>query len=240
MTQERRLVVNADDFGRSAGVNEGVLRAHDQGIVTSASLMVRWPTSADAAGQARDRPGFGLGLHLDLGEWLCAGGEWKPVYRVCGDARDEVEREVAVQLDRFHELVGRSPTHLDSHQHVHLHEPVRSILQLHAEALGIPLRQVTPGFVYRGEFYGQTATGTPYPEGITSQRLVELIGGVGPGVTEIACHPGTREAHPWSVYAVERERELAALCDPVVAAAVASAGVACGPFVLRSGAKLFA
>jgi predicted glycoside hydrolase/deacetylase ChbG (UPF0249 family) len=226
----RRLVVNADDFGRSTGVNEGVLRAYDDGIVTSASLMVGWPAAVEAVEAARDRPELGLGVHVDLGEWVLANGVWETVYRVCGDTRAEVEREVALQLDRFQELVGRAPTHLDSHQHVHLHEPVRSVLAGHAEQLGLPLRQVTPGVVHRGEFYGQTATGEPYPEGIAPARLMGLIGEAGEGVTEIACHPGTREAQAWSVYAEEREHELAALCDPAVAAAVTDAGVVCGPF----------
>jgi chitin disaccharide deacetylase len=227
----RRLVVNADDFGRSKGVNEGVLRAYDDGIVTSASLMVRWPAATEAAEAARDRPELGVGVHVDLGEWVFENGGWETVYRVCGDTHAEVEREVALQLDRFQELVGRPPTHLDSHQHVHLHEPVRSILQRYADEWGVPLRQLTPGVVHRGEFYGQTATGEPYPEGIAPARLVGLIGEVGEGVvTEIACHPGTREAQTWSVYADEREQELAALCDPAVVAAVTETGVVCGPF----------
>lgn len=232
MTEQRWLVVNADDFGRSAGVNEGVLRAHDHGIVTSASLMVRWPAAADAVESARGRPHLGLGLHVDLGEWVFARGEWEGVYRVCGDSREEVEREVALQLDCFRELVGQSPTHLDSHQHVHLDEPVRSILQRLAEELGVPLRQITPGVVHLGEFYGQTATGEPYPDGIASARLVDLVRRAGVGITEIACHPGIHEAQSWSVYAEEREQELAALCDPALALAIAEAGVVLTSFAM--------
>jgi predicted glycoside hydrolase/deacetylase ChbG (UPF0249 family) len=52
----RQLIVNADDFGQSAGVNRGVIEAHENGIVTSASLMVRWPDAADAARYARPAP----------------------------------------------------------------------------------------------------------------------------------------------------------------------------------------
>ena len=65
----RFLIVNADDFGQSAGVNRGVAMAHEQGIVTSASLMVRWPAATGAAAFGRAHPGLSVGLHVDLGEW---------------------------------------------------------------------------------------------------------------------------------------------------------------------------
>ena len=65
----RYLIVNADDFGYTEGVNRGILDAHDEGIVTSASLMVERPAAAEAAAHARERPGFGVGLHVELRSW---------------------------------------------------------------------------------------------------------------------------------------------------------------------------
>jgi len=62
MSAKRYLIVNADDLGHSSAVNRGVMRAHDHGIVTSASLMVRWPAAVEAAEYARNRPGLSLGL----------------------------------------------------------------------------------------------------------------------------------------------------------------------------------
>ena len=62
----RYLIVNADDFGQSTGINKGVIQAHEEGIVTSASLMVRWPAAPEAAAYARNRPGLSVGLHVDL------------------------------------------------------------------------------------------------------------------------------------------------------------------------------
>jgi predicted glycoside hydrolase/deacetylase ChbG (UPF0249 family) len=64
---KRCLIITADDFGRSPGVNRGIIAASEGGIVTSASLMVRWPAAAGAA-YARERPDLALGLHFDLGE----------------------------------------------------------------------------------------------------------------------------------------------------------------------------
>ena len=62
----RQLVVNADDFGISRGVNRGIVEAHRQGIVTSASLMPNLPSAEDALTRATTCPGLGLGLHLTL------------------------------------------------------------------------------------------------------------------------------------------------------------------------------
>src|SRR3974390_2966805 len=62
----RRLIVNADDFGRSASINQAVIRAHREGILTTASLMVNEPACGEAAALARDTPALGVGLHLTL------------------------------------------------------------------------------------------------------------------------------------------------------------------------------
>ena len=64
----RQLIVNADDLGLSPGVNRGIADAVARGVVTSTSLMVRWPSSDDAARWARAHGSVSVGLHLDLGE----------------------------------------------------------------------------------------------------------------------------------------------------------------------------
>src|SRR5579859_2490917 len=132
----RELIVNADDFGRSVATNDGIIRAHEYGIVTSASLMVRWSGADPAARYARRHPVLSVGLHVDLSEWVYREGEWVVVYD-----RGPVAPEIAGQLERFRELLGRDPTHLDSHQHVHRGEPVASLLSELAARLGVPLRQ---------------------------------------------------------------------------------------------------
>src|SRR5262249_8159232 len=78
----RSLIVNADDFGLTPRANPAVGMAHEQGMVTSASLMVRWPAAAEAAEYARQHPTLGVGLHLDLGEWVYRGGGWVARYEV--------------------------------------------------------------------------------------------------------------------------------------------------------------
>lgn len=229
MTADRRLVVNADDFGFSAGVNAGILRAHSEGIVTSTSLMVRAAAAREAVAAATAHPQLAIGLHVDLGEYVCEHGEWRALYRVVetDDAiavADEIER----QLQRFRELTGRDPTHLDSHQHVHREEPVRSIMGRRAKDLRVALRHHGRAR-YCGAFYGQGHAGAPLPEAIEPQALARLVTELTPGVTELCCHPAA-SVEPEMAYGPERVRELEALCDPLVREALERAGVQLGTF----------
>src|SRR4029077_6861237 len=109
--------------------NRGIIHAHDQGIVTSASLMVRQPAAAEAVGHWKNRPSLSLGLHIDLGEWVYRNECWELLYHVVAlDQRTAVMEEISCQLATFRNLTGKDPTHIDSHQHVHLREPVRSVV----------------------------------------------------------------------------------------------------------------
>ena len=216
----RRLIVNADDFGLSEGVNRGIIEAHERGIVTSASLMVRGTAAAAAAAYARAHPRLSLGLHLDLGEWSFSDGEWRPAYEVV-PVQDErsVCAEVARQLARFRELVGGEPTHVDSHQHFHRSEPVRGVLLGLARELDVPLRHFTCGMGYCGQFYGQSDTGETFPVLISVEHLIGLLRSLPASVTELCCHPGYGEDLD-TMYRRERALEVETLCDPRVRAAV--------------------
>lgn len=227
------LIVNADDLGLSAGVNAGIAEAHERGIVTSASLMVRAPAATAAVASLARHPALAVGLHLDIAEWQFEDGEWRAIYERCppGDAA-AVEAECRGQLDAFRELAGRDPTHLDSHQHTHMSEPVASIAKRLAAEAGVPLR--ARGIHYEGGFYGQTGKGEPYPAGIASGHLVELIEALPPGWTELGCHPGIG-SDTRSSYGSEREREVRALCDPRVRAALEREEVRLCSFAQISG-----
>jgi predicted glycoside hydrolase/deacetylase ChbG (UPF0249 family) len=223
--REKWLFVNADDFGQSPGVNQGVIEAHERGIVTSASLMVRWPAAAEAAAYSKRHPNLSLGLHFDLGEWAYIDGAWLPLYHVVDlDDVTAVKEEVLRQLATFRHLVGRGPTHMDSHQHVHLRTPVRPILVEIARANCIPLRHCSPEIRYRGDFYGQTAEGLSLPDAISVDRLLRILATLSSGLTELACHPSKNDDLD-TMYRLERMQELAVLCDPRIKSAVASAGI---------------
>src|SRR5438093_8810207 len=176
MAPKKYLIVNADDFGQSPGVNRGIFEAHEHGIVTSASLMVRWPAAVDAATYSREHPKLSLGIHVDLGEWAYRDETWVPVYEVVPvDDVEAVKNEAARQLATFRRLMGRDPSHIDSHQHVHLREPARSVLVDLARDLHVPLRHCSPGVHYCGNFYGQTAEGYLFPDAISVEGLLKTL-----------------------------------------------------------------
>ena len=221
----RYLIVNADDFGRSPGINEGVAESHERGIVTSASLMVRFAAAKGAASYARAHPPLSVGLHVDLSEWTTQNGEWRPLYeRVPEGDEGAVAAEIHGQLAAFRELLGRDPTHLDAHQHAQRDEPAKSILLELATELGVPLRDFSTRVRYSGSFYGQTAQGEPLPKAISVDGLLATLSELPPGTTELGCHPAAAEDFE-SMYLGERLEEVHTLCDPRIAEALAAAEI---------------
>jgi len=220
-TDSRRLlIVNADDFGLSAGTNAGIIEAYESGIVTSASLMVRAPAAVEAVALSLERPSLSVGLHIDLGEWMYRDSGWHLIdFVVDVDDRIAVQEEVARQLEWFTTLLGRSPSHLDSHQHAHRQQPACDVVRGAAERLGVSLRHYDPRITYRGDFYGQTGNGQPLGEAIAPSSLIRILEDLPIGVTELSCHPG-RDQNLNTMYRREREREVEALCAPEVRAAI--------------------
>jgi len=216
----RRLIVNADDFGQTAGVNEGIIRCHERGIVTSASLMVRWPYARAAAEYASAHPDFSIGLHIDLGEWAYRNGEWVLLYSFARtDDRAAVRTEVLNQLETFRRLMGSDPTHLDSHQHVHRSRPIDAIVAEVSATLAVPVRHATGAVRYVGSFYGQDSKGEPLDHAITVDALISTLQALPAGTTELGCHPAV--GHDVAgMYIIEREQEMKVLCDPEVRAAL--------------------
>lgn len=204
----RYLIVNGDDFGASRGINRGILEAHRRGILTSASLMVNMPASEDAAALGHQAPRLSVGIHVNLTNE----GE-SPVVDL-----DDVEgcrRELDRQLARFRELVGGLPTHVDSHHNVHRLPRLRPLFVELADRLGLPLREHS-AVRYFSSFYGQWG-GETHLEQLSLATLRRMLREeIGPGITELACHPGHLDPDFQSVYAIEREAELRTLCDPTL------------------------
>ena len=218
----RYLIVNADDFGQSRGVTRGIIAAHERGIVTSTSLVVRWPAAAEAAAYGRAHPLLSVGLHVDLGEWVCRNDTWVPLYEVVPlDDREVVAAEVQRQIETFRDLIGTDPTHLDSHQHVHRRDPTRTIMTEVARSLGVPLRDQDATVRYCGNFYGQTGTGEPLPDAISADAMLSLLAALPAGVTELGCHPAEGDDLN-TMYRAERGLELHTLCDPRVREGIAA------------------
>jgi hopanoid biosynthesis associated protein HpnK len=132
---KRALIVNADDFGFTAGVNRAIIAAHTRGIVTSATVMVNMPAFDEAAALAQAHPTLGVGLHFNLTQGrpvasgvsslLDADGEflgtstslaWRAIRGQLEVAH--IQKELCAQLERAF-AAGLKLTHVDSHQHAH-------------------------------------------------------------------------------------------------------------------------
>jgi predicted glycoside hydrolase/deacetylase ChbG (UPF0249 family) len=209
----RRLIVNADDFGASPGVNRGIFEAHAHGIVTSTSLMVDGAASREAVRFARSAPGLSVGLHVDLED---RGGN--------GHEEKSLLDELARQWQRFVERMGRTPSHIDSHRDVHrTPDRLPAFLEL-AHASRVPLRGHSAVRVL-SKFYGQWG-GESHPEQLSVESLARILEcGAGEGVTELICHPGHCDAQLASSYRREREIEVATLCDPRMRGVLSSLGI---------------
>lgn len=225
-TDERILIVNADDFGRTPGVNAGVFHCHQHGIVTSATMMVRWPDAVDAGAYAAEHAAdFSVGLHFDLGEWQYLDGDWQELYSVVPtNDTAAVAAELDRQLDRFVALVGSPPTHLDSHQHVHRDPAVGRVMAAAGRRLGVPVRDQCSDVTYSGMFYGQDGKGVPYLQFIGVDALMGIIAELPIGITELGCHPALADDMP-GAYGAERLVEAEVLCHPRVHAAIDHHGV---------------
>ena len=210
----RQLIINADDFGMSAEIDRGILEAHDRGVVTSASLMVAEPNAEAAVEQARQRPGMSLGIHVAFdsrGRWF-----------VDLDDLTAVQRELDHQLARFVRLTGTTPTHIDSHHHVHRSFNVARLFLEAGERYGVPVRGFSEVF-YIGRFYGQPEFRKTDLSRITVETFMSVLRSVGSGTTEVSCHPGYLETRPDAFYNHEREVELRVLTDPRVKTVIAEA-----------------
>ena len=204
------LIVTADDFGISPGVSRGIVEAHFDGILTSTSLLVNRPAGPAAAALGRECPTLSVGIHLEL------------------DATDpeSVPAELARQLARFVALVGRPPTHVDSHHDVHRDPRVLPHVRAWAGRLGVPVRGDGP-VRHLSKFYGQWG-GETHLEQISVDGLLRLLDtelGDVEHVTELTCHPGYVEPGFASSYSAEREAELRTLCDPRVRQALAERSI---------------
>jgi predicted glycoside hydrolase/deacetylase ChbG (UPF0249 family) len=237
----RLLIVNADDFGRSAGVDDGIVRAHREGIVTSTTFMTNAPSTPHAAALARATPTLDLGVHLVVtyARPLTDPARIRSLVREDGSFRrprellarpidrTEALAEYRAQYVRARELAGREPTHVDTHHWVHDHPALSWAVAELARETGAAARTHTPA--QRDEYRAKGVRTTDHftrdfqhPGHIGLDDLLALLVRLDEGVTELMCHPGEPDADlaATSAYARERPLELAVLTDPRVRSAL--------------------
>jgi chitin disaccharide deacetylase len=144
--KSRFAIINGDDFGFSAGVNQAIIQAHEQGVLTSTSLMVTGDAAEQAIATSRHHPNLAVGLHLVL---VCGRAVLPPYqiphlvdslgnfsdsplvaglrYQFHPAAREELRQEIRAQLEKFRES-GLPLSHVDGHLHLHAHPVILRLL----------------------------------------------------------------------------------------------------------------
>jgi predicted glycoside hydrolase/deacetylase ChbG (UPF0249 family) len=199
------LIFNADDFGISTGVNRGIVDCHVRGVLTSTSLMVAGRAVQEAVALSREHPALAIGLHFDVL------GEDEREFDL--DNVEAVRAEFHHQLGEFQRLMGRLPTHIDSHRHVHREEHLMLLFKDLVAPLGVPLRDAGEvNFV--GGFYAQWEWQVTNLHYVSVEFLQQMLREEVPeGWTEFSCHPGYVSPDFTSVYLAEREAEVRTLTD---------------------------
>ena len=207
----KKLIINADDFGYRSEINRGIVYAHQNGLVTSASLFVERDGSEEAIRLARENPSLGLGLHLDLDRFFIVDHTlglttgWNDPRPSIDAVRDEARRQIEKYLS-----FGFAADHLDSHHHSHLTPEVVPVVCALAREYKIPFVRFFPKY-YPDQKSAENPLAMVRESGV---RIVDhFIEGWYWGnvdepydVAELMTHPGYGEL--W------REAELAHCCQP--------------------------
>jgi len=245
-----RLIVNADDLGYTPGVTSGILRAHREGIVTATTLMTNAPDSEGAGGLVRRAKTLDVGVHVvfTYGRSLSAPDRIPSLVDAAGAfprVRDllragqpkaaEALIEARAQYARARELIGRTPTHIDTHHWVHDMRALEDALLELAKETGAALRAHDGRQRARFRDAGVRTTDRFVREyqhsgAIGVESLVALLDHLADqeaGIVELMCHPAEPDAAllSGSTYAEERGVELRTLTDPAVRTAIERLGI---------------
>ena len=210
-----KLIINADDFGYTKANTEGILEGYRKGIIRSTTALCNMPWLEYGRDLAKDCPGLGIGVHLTLtlGRSLTgvksftdAQGNFLSKKDIGSASLDmkEVYDEWKAQIERYIQVFGHIPTHLDSHHSVHdLNENHRAV------ALKLGEEYQTGPYEFIPGFYGSAATKEHFLEILHENREKDI---------EIMTHPGfcDLELYRASSYSTQRVHELDVLCSQEV------------------------
>jgi predicted glycoside hydrolase/deacetylase ChbG (UPF0249 family) len=186
---EKRVIVNADDFGMSASVTDAILVAHRYGFLTSASLMANMPAAEYAAKQARRAPNLGIGVHLNVcqGKPILPKSEVRSLVDAEGNFHlpaamirklwlwqvvgDELEAEFRAQINWMTRR-GLSPTHADSHHHMHIYPAAIGPFVRAMKAEGVRCARVSRFSSWPKKSPRRRTIGGPHAESIARRLAV--------------------------------------------------------------------
>ncbi len=261
----RYLIINADDFGLSEAVSRGIIRAHREGILTSTTFMVNFPWAHEMAAMLREAPDLGVGIHLNLttGTPVLPPSAIPTVVNREGRFSkallhlrfrvnlEEARREWSAQVEKGIELLGRLPTHLDTHRYLQGYPGFAAVLVEVARKYRIPavrclypdmtpvgaLRRWSPTGLVMDRYLRRSAAvmataGVRCPDASIAgdfdlPLLLDRLAKVGEGVTEFVTHPGEVDDRLRSLSSLveQRQVELAALTAPEARRRVEELGI---------------
>jgi predicted glycoside hydrolase/deacetylase ChbG (UPF0249 family) len=227
------LIINADDFGLTPEVSQGILKAARDGVLTSTTVMINSPHRGEFSELLDTEIGIGLHFNLTWGSPVSLPEEVPSLVNKDGYFQSDpdigkrkstdIEKELEAQIALFLQSIQRTPSHIDVHKHLHKYFIVLEAVIAVARRLEIPVRfttaemktilrennVTTPDF-----FMGDAKPEKPY---WTKDQLLSSLISIQPGVTEIMCHPGyVPTSIPGMFYNQQREVELESFCDPDV------------------------
>jgi len=244
-----KLIVNADDFGYSKGVNLGIIEAHANGIVTSTTMMMNMPEVQHAVKLASAFPELDVGIHfvLTAGRPMATdvpsltdseGNFLKQLELLSHVTKTDIEKEYRAQLAAFLDL-GLVPSHFDSHHHMHFDQRVYTVLEKLALEYDVPIRRPLekynqapdPVILHEKVKTTEMFTDLFYQEGepLTEQILLDILDDNKQyDSVEVMAHPAYIDQLLYSStsYALPRAAELAILTSPVIKQAIADRGIA--------------
>lgn len=241
-----KLIMNADDYGYTEGVNYGIIEAYQRGIVRSTTLMANMPGFTQAVALAKENPGLGVGVHLTLTTGapilhshktiVSEQGDFIKIKKALADGLpidlSEVKNELFAQVEKVY-ASGIKPTHLDSHHHSHGEAAILPIVAEIANYYHLPIRYVEPNHknivhinargidAFSVDFFDKTAT---------YEQLIHIIQNAitqGHQSLEIMCHPAFLDHSILtnSSYNIPRTEELFLLTTPGLEDHLRSMGV---------------
>ena len=245
---ENLLIVNADDFGLSKGQNYGIIEACRRGVVTSTTALINGEAVEHAAQLSRELPELGVGMHFvltlglplspmpgltregQLGKWIWEMAEQDAL------PLDEIARELDCQFNRFVDVFGREPTHIDSHHHVHMIPAIFPLVPEFAQRKGVAMRvdrevrglpdvAVTSTEGFSSAFYGDEIDEALF------LKVLDDSAAKGERSLEVMAHPAfVDEIVRKSAYCWPRLAELDVLTSASLKYAIAERGYRLGTF----------
>ncbi|WGV98929.1 chitin disaccharide deacetylase [Vibrio sp. YMD68] len=223
-----KVIFNADDFGLTEGVNNGIVESHRNGVVNSTTMMVGVASEEHALTLSREYPNLKVGLHLrftmgaPLTNHACLYGEdgHFPGLDTFWDKQDfetnAVHDEVVAQVEYFLSM-GLSLSHIDSHHHAHSHPQIGPVVEKVAKLYGVPVRGFGGmgieidgcRYLFTDKFYGdQVDLDTLIVHLLSLKGTYDLV--------EVMCHPAIVDdaLEQVSSYREPRHKELTILTDP--------------------------